>query len=333
MSDAPPPCAPPRSVAEPVSVVVTTMNRFEECRRCLESVLAQDHHALDVIVVEDGSDSGIGAYIAAKGLANLRYIRQPEQRGLAAARNLGIAAATGDFIAFADDDDLWRPERVSRQIAFWLGLDQADSVAMVYCGAEIRNAAGKAIATVVPQNRGPLKPSAMAIGLRTIPSSYLFHRAALAAVGGFDEALPSSIDHDIWMALAVAGYAIDFVPDPLVVTFERIGRDTMMSRTAERIRGVSAFAAKWRDTWQDWYGDGDRHADDYFTRVIASLAADQAAQGKFGEAFRASAAALARSKRPVHCAARLGTSIARGVARGARAWLRLRLSGGGRANA
>jgi len=72
-------------------------------------------------------------------------------------------------------------------------------------------------------------------------SVFLFSKLALESVGGFDEALPSSIDHDIWMSLAVYGCHADVVDELLVITYERRGISKMMSDTHHRICGVRKF--------------------------------------------------------------------------------------------
>ncbi|RYF39974.1 MAG: glycosyltransferase family 2 protein, partial [Cytophagaceae bacterium] len=202
LMQSPPLFVRPAGPVELVSVIITTMDRFDSCVRCLESVVAQDHSKLDVIVVEDGSLSGIEDYIARSGFNNVRYLRLGVRGGLSAARNAGIRIANGRFIAFVDDDDAWKPSRLSRQVSKWTNLNdlEVSRTAMIYCGAEIRSRNDNSIGTITPVNHGSLRESAIKCGLRTIPSSYLFQRSALEFVGYFDERLVSSVDHDIWMA-------------------------------------------------------------------------------------------------------------------------------------
>ena len=98
-----------------VSVIIPVFNGARYLRAALESVFAQTYRPFEVIVVDDGSadDSGV----IAQSFPDVRYIQQANQ-GVAAARNNGIEAARGEFFAFLDQDDLWKPEKLELQIDY-----------------------------------------------------------------------------------------------------------------------------------------------------------------------------------------------------------------------
>lgn len=100
-----------------VSVIIPVYNGSLYLRAALESVFAQTYRPLEVIVVDDGSvdDSGV----IAQSFPEVHYIQQTNQ-GVAAARNHGIEAARGEFYAFLDQDDLWKPEKLKLQIDYLL---------------------------------------------------------------------------------------------------------------------------------------------------------------------------------------------------------------------
>ena len=101
-------------MAEPtVSVVVPVCNGGKFLSACLESVFAQRHRPLEVIVVDDGSTDGSPGI--ARRFASVRVIQQPHT-GVAAARNTGIEAASGEFIGFVDQDDLWTADKLAVQL-------------------------------------------------------------------------------------------------------------------------------------------------------------------------------------------------------------------------
>jgi glycosyltransferase involved in cell wall biosynthesis len=102
------------SSAPLVSVVIPAFNRAHCIARSVESVLAQTFQDLEVIIVDDGSTDGTAEALAPYG-ERIRVIRQ-ENGGVSAARNAGIRAARADWIAFQDSDDVWRPEKVQRQM-------------------------------------------------------------------------------------------------------------------------------------------------------------------------------------------------------------------------
>jgi glycosyltransferase involved in cell wall biosynthesis len=96
-----------------VSVIIPVYNGARYLRAALESVFGQTYRPIEVIVVDDGSvdDSGV----IAQNFPEVRYIHQVNQ-GVAAARNNGIDAARGEFLAFLDQDDLWKPEKLKLQV-------------------------------------------------------------------------------------------------------------------------------------------------------------------------------------------------------------------------
>lgn len=98
-----------------VSVIIPTYNRAARCKSAVESVLSQTHTNVEVIVVDDGSKDNTGEVI--NGLDDrVKYIYQANA-GVSAARNTGLKAATGDYIAFLDSDDLWLPRKLEAQLS------------------------------------------------------------------------------------------------------------------------------------------------------------------------------------------------------------------------
>lgn len=272
-----------------VTVVVTTYDRPELCKRAVESVHQQEYEPLEVIVVEDGTETEVEEWVSAEYPAT-EYVRHEENRGLAAARNTGLERATGDYMAYLDDDDIWKPTRISTQVDALSALSPKDreNVGVVYCGVERRKPDGEILSTGSPGNDGDLASSIRENGASTLPSTFLFDRDALEDVGGFDESLPSSIDHDIWMALADGGYRALAVDEPLVVTYLS-NRGSMVTNTKPRIAGVEQFLEKWEPLFTEWFGPqgAEQYRQQYFARVIASLAAKNLVGGSLKEAWTA----------------------------------------------
>ncbi len=112
-----------------VSVVIPAFNRERYVGQAVCSALDQTHRNVEVIVIDDGSTDGTIAAIEAIRDERLRLIRQPGNRGVSAARNAGIAAAGGEFIAFLDSDDAMYPERIERQVGAF-----REDPALTICG-------------------------------------------------------------------------------------------------------------------------------------------------------------------------------------------------------
>lgn len=276
------------SVNPSVTAVVTTYNRPQLVRRAIRSVLAQTYKPSEIIVVEDGTESGVETWLQQEGYSAVQYICHEHNKGLATARNTGLEQASGDYIAYLDDDDLWKPDRIAKQVRLLsqLSASQQEKTGVIYCIYETRYSSETVVANGREYNSGLLRESIIKQEkLTTPPSSFLFKKTALQEVGGFDEQLISSIDHDIWMALANADYHAYYIDDPLVINSKE-GQGTMVTNTAPRILGVLQFSEKWRPVFREWIGKdrGDEFVDQYVARVLAKLAGEKAEGGEWKDA-------------------------------------------------
>jgi glycosyltransferase involved in cell wall biosynthesis len=282
-----------RNVGDDISVILTTYNRPELAKSAFESVVRQTTAPLEIIVVEDASQTDIESWIANLGREDTSYVRHDSNRGLAAARNTGLRIARGDLIAYIDDDDEWLPSRLEAQLKRLRSLDEDDlqNLAALQVGAVILDRTGKQLGIRLPANQGNLRDSIIDIGAVTPSSSFLFVRSALESVGGFDETLINGIDHDVWMKLAVAGFRNEIIESPHVILYSD-DRSTMMSSTDKRIAGLSRFIEKWQPTYEDWFGRraGRRYAKRYFIGIISKLAGEKLANRRIREGLRAAGA-------------------------------------------
>ncbi|MFQ5769604.1 MAG: glycosyltransferase family 2 protein [bacterium] len=285
-----------------VSAVITTYNRQEKVRRAIQGVMDQTYPLMEVIVVEDGSDSGIPEWLRHKGWDHVIYIHHDCNKGLAAARNTGLKKAQGEFIAYLDDDDEWKPQRIERQIELLRNLSdvQKEALGVIYCRSEFRFDEGIKVDDL-PLNSGLLKDSILELGARTESSGFLFSAKALKHVGGFDESLVSSIDHDIWMSLAWHGYHAYYVDEPLVITERQQNTSAMTTDTERRIHGVHQYVKKWMPVYQEWLGDkqGIEYGRKYFAHVIGILFARNIAAGKFRDSITSASAIFQYSHRKI----------------------------------
>jgi glycosyltransferase involved in cell wall biosynthesis len=179
-----------------ISVVIPTYNYGTYLSRAIESVLAQTHPVHEIIVVDDGSTDDTRATAARFG-ERIRYIFQ-ENRGLSAARNTGIRAATGEWVAFLDADDWWLPEKIQLQVA---AADRDPQTGLVYTAAWTQTPDGAAgLVPATPPAR--IWPKLRYSNCVSNGSSAMVRRDALLAEGGFDELLTACEDWDMWVRLA-----------------------------------------------------------------------------------------------------------------------------------
>lgn len=115
-----------------VTVIIAAYDAQRWVAQCLQSVLAQTYSSCDVIVVDDGSTDDTAAIVQQCRDRRVRLIRQ-ENQGQAAATARALEDARGEFIAFLDADDLWKPDKVEKQVAF---LDAHSDCVAVYTDAE-----------------------------------------------------------------------------------------------------------------------------------------------------------------------------------------------------
>lgn len=99
-----------------ISVVLPTYNRAGSLLRSVQSVLAQTYIDIELLIVDDGSNDETAQVVESLTDSRVRYLPQKENRGACAARNTGIRAARGEYIAFQDSDDAWHPEKLAAQL-------------------------------------------------------------------------------------------------------------------------------------------------------------------------------------------------------------------------
>lgn len=207
-----------------VSVIIPTFNRASVIERAIDSVHRQSYPHVEIVVVDDGSVDDTVARLERRQRSGLRILVNHGNFGPARARNLGIAASSGDFVAFLDSDDTWEPWKLEAQMAcFERG---ATDLGAVYCGRRIKLADGETI-DIEPGIRGRIFAELRRRNFIPLPT-LLLRRDALQAVGAFDPSLPACEDWDLVLRLAKR-YSFDVVSRP-AVHYAGSGADRMSAR-------------------------------------------------------------------------------------------------------
>jgi glycosyltransferase involved in cell wall biosynthesis len=194
-----------------VSIIIPTFNRAWSIHRAIDSVLDQNYKNFELIVVDDGSTDATPTILSGYREA-IKRINQ-RNSGVSAARNRGIAEASGRLITFLDSDDYWLPQKLSTQVDFFASHPDA-----VICQTEeiwIKNSR-----RMNPKKRHQ-KPSGMmfsqSLHLCLIsPSAVMIRKELFDEAGVFDETLPACEDYDLWLRVTCR-YPVHLIDTPLIV--------------------------------------------------------------------------------------------------------------------
>ena len=195
-----------------VSVIVPVFNAERTASHAIDSVLNQSCLDHELIAVDDGSTDH-SADVLARYDGRLRVIRQ-RNRGPSAARNAGVEGSTGEYLAFLDADDWWRPQMLARVVE---QLDRDPECVLAYCDMAMADSEGREFRTVVGGSSDAPSLNDMLDKLWPIlPSGALIRRSAYERVGGFPEQLTAFEDVYLWLLLREQGH-FRHVAQPLAV--------------------------------------------------------------------------------------------------------------------
>lgn len=227
-----------------VSVVIPTYSRNEILERALQSVLKQTHENLDIIVVDDNPPESPYRIVTQqlmekyKSEQRIRYIQNLKNLGGAGARNVGIEAALGEYIAFLDDDDEYYPEKIEKQLQVFLNSN-SDKLALVYCDVEHVGRNNHVDCVVRKRYRGNCLYKAIEDDCIASTSMWLVKKDLLESVGNFS-IVPCKQDSTVILKLLEKGYEVDFVPEVLC-RYHNVTGGVRISLGPKKIEGELLF--------------------------------------------------------------------------------------------
>jgi glycosyltransferase involved in cell wall biosynthesis len=241
-----------------VSVIVPAWNSERTLLQTLRSVAAQSYSNLEIIIVDDGSTDGTASVARrfCKTEPRAKLI-QTENKGVSCARNRAIAESLGDWIAPIDADDIWHPSKIEKQMQAALQSTPEDPVGFIYCWHRQIDEDGRLLASGARLRfRGRVFGQLAYVNPVENGSAPLFSRAAISAVGGYDEDLPPYEDPMVQLRIAQR-YRVAFVPEHLVgwrshdrnaskeITLIKSQAARMYARLAAEGAPLPANAARW----------------------------------------------------------------------------------------
>lgn len=221
-----------------ITAIIPTYNRLSLLREAVSSVLAQAYSDLELIVVDDGSIDGTEEFCANLLCENpdtFRYLNLSHSGRPGKVRNTGTREAEGGYLSFLDSDDQWKPEKLTRQVAF---LEEHPDVRICHTreiwqrGRRIVSQAGQR-----HKRSGDIFTDALKkciIG----PSTVMIHRELFEEFGGFREDLEIAEDYELWLRIT-AKYPVGYIDEPLVI--KRGGHSDQLS---EKYGQIEIFRIK-----------------------------------------------------------------------------------------
>ncbi len=196
-----------------ISVIIPTWNRYPWLKRALESVRTQRGPEFEILVVDDGSEDETPVRLPEEFPA-VRMIRMANA-GPAAARNRGVAASSGEWIAFLDSDDVWLPGKLDAQMEFFrqnpeYRIAQTEEI-------WIRNGVRVNPMKKHQKTGGQIFEACLPLCLIS-PSAVIMHRSLWEETGGFDESFPACEDYDLWLRVAAVN-PVGLISTPYVVKY------------------------------------------------------------------------------------------------------------------
>jgi len=187
---------PAEEDAEAVTVVIPCFRQAHFLGEAIESVLAQTHPRIELIVVDDGSPDDVEA--VAGRYPGIGYLRQ-ENGGLAAARNAGLAEASGELILFLDADDRLLPEAVATGLRELRAEPEAEMAAGIW---RLIGEEGEPVPAAAPEVPEEAYPALLESCFISTPAAVLYRRRLFERIGGFDPSVSASADYDVYLRTA-----------------------------------------------------------------------------------------------------------------------------------
>lgn len=179
-----------------VSVVIPTYERPAFLEGAIETAIGQSYDSLDIVVVDDGSSTDYAERTAEEYRKRVQCVSHTENRGLSAARNTGIEAASGDYVAFLDDDDRWHRTKIERQVN---ALERDPSAGIATCLVVSITPEGGIIRCEPGRPSGDLADRALVRNVVGTPSRILVRQKCFDDIGSFDESLSTKQDWDLYL--------------------------------------------------------------------------------------------------------------------------------------
>lgn len=226
-----------------ISVIIPTHNREDVIGRAIESVLQQTYKDVEIVVVSDGSTDNteeVVKKIQSKH-DNIQLISVHPNKGANNARNEGIRAAQGEYIAFLDDDDDWELDKLEAQMKVF---EKDNSVGLVYTGINIIYVNEDINYNSLSEYKGDLSKEILIRNIIGATSSVMVKKEVLDKSGYFDVEMPAKQDYDLWIR-ACQHTNVDFVKEPKLNYYNYTGGNQISGSVDRHEQAVALMNQKY----------------------------------------------------------------------------------------
>lgn len=221
------------SSRETISVVVPTYNRPDSLQTAIDCVKRQTHAHIEVIIVDDHSNPPVADFLnTANSTLDITIYRHSSNKGAPTARATGIKHSNGDFIAFLDDDDIWHPKKIERQLQ---AFRRNNDVGLVYVGRRFTDS-GDVVAERTPSKSGDVHKSLLCGNFIGTYSVVMIRSEVVDDIGMPDTRFPTEQDWE-WYIRIARNWEFIGIPEPLVTRVS--GRDQQISSNYNAKRTIS----------------------------------------------------------------------------------------------
>lgn len=230
---------------ELVSVVIPTHNRADLLPRAIDSVLNQTYSNFEIIVVSDGSTDNTEEVVKSYSVkdSRIRFIGYSPARGGNIARNTGIEAANGEYVAFLDDDDEWMTEKLERQISV---MESNPDIGLVYTGVRIIYVNEQVSYNAHAKAEGDLSKVILLDNCIGTTSTVMMRKGLLIQAGKFDIKLRALQDFDLWIRVCQL-CKVGLVSEEMINYYNYTGTKQVSALTDKYIEAFAYINDKYKN--------------------------------------------------------------------------------------
>jgi len=226
---------------ELVTVCITTCNRKTLLIGALKSVLEQDYHNLEILIVDDASIDGTKEVLEESYLfkdSRVKYLKHLTNKGLASSRNTAIFNAKGEYFTFCDDDDRWQVDMVTSLL---FAINRTNDINISF-GVSSKF---KGNCLEVYKEKASIK-ELMIQGVAPPVSSQMYKVSLLRKIKGYDQEIKSGVDHDLWIRLSSVETKVGIGWDAIAQVNDDLNIDKMTTNQEKRINNIERSLVHWK---------------------------------------------------------------------------------------